>query len=73
MTVISLFNGRYQHTSVPFIWTSRGLLTLLIGSGGCYQPFLSVGHYFSEPVGGALAEPLHSKGAPKNGKSTEEE
>ena len=52
LTVISLFNGRYQHTSVPFIWASSCLLNLLVGSGGSYQPFLSVGRYFSEPVQG---------------------
>ena len=56
MTVIKLFNESYQHTSVPFIWASRGL------------PFLSLGHYFSEPVGGVLVEPLHGEGAPKNEK-----
>ena len=39
-------------TSIPFILACRDLLNLLVGSGGCYQPFLSVGHYFSESVGG---------------------
>ena len=62
LTVVSLFNRRYQHTSVPFIWASGGLLNLLVGSEGCYQPFLSAGHYFSEPVGGALVEPPHDEG-----------
>ena len=75
LTVISLVNRHSQHTLVPFIWASRDLLNLLVGSGGCYQLFLSVDHSFSEPVGGALAEPLHGEGAPKtkNRKSTEEE
>ena len=54
-------------------WNIKGVLLEKTEATDIFEKGkIEKGRVFSEPVGGALAEPLHGEGAPKNGKSTEE-